>query len=294
LEFIVTHEQFMTSTAKFADIIFPASTRLERNDLCLGSALSSYGYLKKVVEPLGECRSHFEICVELAKRLGITSYNDKTEEEWLKQIVEGSDIPDYETFKKEGIYRIPMDGPFIPFRAQIEDPDNNPFPTPSGKIEIYSQELADMKSPKMPPVPQYIEPWEGPTDPLREKYPLQLITTHIKRRIHSVYEKVPWLRELDDPQAVTVNCIDAEARGIQDGDLVKVFNDRGETILPAKVTERIMPGVVEIPEGGWYDPDGNGVDRGGNPNVLTKDLVSPGGSYPTNTSLVEVAKMKEI
>ena len=290
LEFIVTQEQFMTATAKFADIILPTSTRLERNDLCLGSALSSYGYLKKVVEPLGECKSHFEICVELAKRLGITNYSDKTEEEWLKQIVEGSEIPDYETFKKEGIYKIPLDGPFIPFKAQIEDPDNNPFPTPSGKIEIYSQQLADMKTPEVPPVPKYIEPWEGPTDPLRKRYPLQLVTPHIKRRIHSVYEKVPWLRELDDPQAVTINSIDAEARGIKDEDLVRVFNDRGETILPAKVTERIMPGVVEIPEGAWYDPDENGVDRGGNPNVLTKDVVSLGGAFSSNTSLVEVAK----
>lgn len=290
LEFIVTQEQFMTSTAKFADVILPTSTRLERNDLCVGNALPSYGYLKKVVEPLGECKSHFEICLELAKRLGITNYSDKTEEEWLKQIVEGSDIPDYETFRKEGIYKIPLGGPYLPFKAQIEDPDNNPFSTPSGKIEIYSQLLADMKSPEVPPVPKYIEPWEGPADPLRKKYPLQLITTHIKRRIHSVYEKVPWLRELDDPQALTIHSIDAEARGIRDGDLVRVFNDRGETILPAKVTERIMPGVVDIPEGAWYDPDKNGVDKGGNPNVLTKDTISPGGSFPSNTSLVDVVK----
>jgi anaerobic dimethyl sulfoxide reductase subunit A len=290
LEFIVTQEQFMTATAKFADIVLPTSTRLERNDINVGNALPSIGYLKKVVEPLGECKSHFEICVELAKRLGINNYTDKTEEEWLKQIVEGSEIPDYETFKKEGIYKIPLPGPFIPFKAQIEDPENNPFPTPSGKIEIYSQQLADMKSPMVPPIPKYIEPWEGPTDPLRGKYPLQLITTHFKRRIHSVYEKVPWLKELDEPQAVTMNSIDASARGIKDGDLVRVFNDRGKTILPVKVTERIMPGVVEIPEGAWYDPDENGMDRGGNPNVLTKDTVSPGGAYSSNTSLVEVAK----
>jgi anaerobic dimethyl sulfoxide reductase subunit A len=112
----------------------------------------------------------------------------------------------------------------------------------------------------------------------------------MKRRIHSVYEKVPWLRELDDPQVLTVHSMDAEARDIRDGDMVRVFNDRGETILPAKVTERIMPGVVEIPEGAWYDPDENGVDRGGNPNVLTKDSPSPGGCFPSNTSLVEVAK----
>lgn len=126
---------------------------------------------------------------------------------------------------------------------------------------------------------------------MRKRYPLQLITTHLKRRIHSVYEKVPWLRELDDPQALTMNSIDAEARGIKEGDRVRVFNDRGETILPARISERIMPGVVDIPEGAWYDPDENGIDRGGNPNVLTKDASSLGGSFPSNTCLVEVAKI---
>lgn len=291
LEFIVTHEQFLTSTAKFADIVLPASTRLERNDICIGNALPSLGFLRKVSEPIGECKSHLEICAELAKRLGVMDYSDRTEEDYLRQIVDGSDGPDYETFKQAGIYKLPLDGPFIPFKKQIEDIERHPFPTASGKIEIYSQLLADMKSPEMPAVPKYIEPWEGPTDPLIKKYPLQLITTHLKRRIHSVYEKVPWLRELDDPQALTMNSIDAEARRIKEGVRVRVFNDRGETILPARISERIMPGVVDIPEGGWYDPDESGVDRGGNPNVLTRDAASKGGSFPSNTCLVEVARI---
>ena len=84
---------------------------------------------------------------------------------------------------------------------------------------------------------------------------------------------------------------DADARGIADGDMVRVFNDRGETRLPARVSSRIMPGVVDLPEGSWYDPDENGVDWGGNPNVLSKDETSPGGSFPSNTGLVEVAKL---
>lgn len=292
MEFIVTHEHFMTATAAFADIVLPTSTRMERNDICMGNnAIPTYGYLKKVIEPVGETKSHFEICVELAKRLGISEYSDKTEEEYIMQMVEGSVIPDYETFKKEGVYKIPLDEPYIAFKEQIEEPDNNPFPTPSGKIEIYSQILADMKSSEMPPVPKYIDPSEGPNDPLKEKYPLQLVTTHIIRRVHSQYEKVPWLKELQ-LQAITINTRDAEARGIKDGNMVRVFNDRGETRLPAEVTERIMPGVVNIPQGAWYDPDENGVDRGGNPNVLTKDATSPGGAFPSNTCLVEVAKVE--
>jgi anaerobic dimethyl sulfoxide reductase subunit A len=290
LEFIVTHEQFLTTTARFSDIVLPATTRLERNDVCVGNALPCLGFLRKVVEPIGECKSHLEICTELAKRLEIKDYNDRAEEDYVREIVEGSDVPDYEAFKQEGIYRLPLDGPFVPFKQQIENIEKHPFPTPSGKIEIYSQLLADMNSPQMPAVPKYLEPWEGPTDPAIKKYPLQLITTHIKRRIHSVYEMVPWLRELDDPQAVTMNSVDAEKRGIKTGDMVRVFNDRGETILPARISERIMPGVVDIPEGGWYVPDKDGVDRGGNPNVLTRDKSSLGGAFPSNSCLVEVAK----
>ena len=84
-----------------------------------------------------------------------------------------------------------------------------------------------------------------------------------------------------------INTTDAEARGIKNGDMVRVFNDRGVTMLLARVTERIMPGVVDIPQGAWYDPDENGLDRGGCVNILTRDEHSPGGAYPTNTSLVQ-------
>jgi len=179
--------------------------------------------------------------------------------------------------------------PSVPFKRQIEDPANNPFPTPSGKIEIYSQQLADMNNPLIPPIPKYIDTWESLNDRLARKYPLQLITTHPKWRAHSQFGNIPWLRELE-PQAVAINARDAEARGIKDGDPVRVFNDRGEMSIPAKVTQRIMPGVVDVPEGAWYDPDKRGVDRGGCANVLTRDARSPGGAFTTNTCLVQVEK----
>ncbi|MFC2003742.1 molybdopterin-dependent oxidoreductase [Chloroflexota bacterium] len=290
MEFIVVHEQFMTATARFADIVLPICTILETYDICTGGSTPMYGYMKKVIEPLHESKSDFQIFTALAERLGITNYSDKTEEEWIRQMVEtGGGIPDYETFKREGIYKVPLSEPYIAFKAQIEDPANNPFPTPSGKIEIRSQQMADWKNTEIPPIPKYIEPPEGPTDPLREKYPLQLITTHFNRRAHSVFENIPWLKELE-PQAVKLHTSDAEARSIKDGDTVRVFNDRGAIIIPAKVTERIMPGVVDIPQGAWYDPDENGVDRGGCCNVLTKEGTSPGGAFITNTCLVQVTK----
>ena len=109
------------------------------------------------------------------------------------------------------------------------------------------------------------------------------------KRAHTQFDSVSWFRELL-PQAISINTIDAAKRGISDGDEVRVFNDRGEVILPARVTERIMPGVVDLPQGAWYDPDEREVDRGGCANVLTRDAHSPGGATVHNTGLVEVEK----
>jgi len=291
LEFIVVFEQFMTSAAKFADVVLPVNTCLERNDITSGATVGFYGFMGKAIDSIGESKSHLEICAALADRLGISDYSDKTEDEWLRQIAIGSPhIESYEAFKKAGGYKIKRDEPYVAFKEQIENPDKNPFLTPSGKIEIYSQRLADMNDPLIPPIPKYIETWESARDKLAQKYPLQLITTHFLRRAHSKYDNLPWLRELKQ-QTVLMNSIDAESRGISNGDMVRVFNDRGVTLLPAEVTERILPGVVDIPEGAWYDPDKNGVDRGGCANVLTKDELSPGGAYCTNTALVQITKV---
>jgi len=290
LEFMAVQEQFMTATARFADIIFPVATFLEKNDVIASGATPFYGYLKKVIEPVGETKSQLEIGMALAQRLGISNFNDKGDEEWVKEITSGSGIPDYKEFKQKGVYRIPLSEPYVAFQEQIADPEHHPFPTPSGKIEIYSEELGAMNDPLLPPIPKYIDPWEGPRDPLSKKYPLQLLTTHLKRRAHSQFETLPWLRELQ-PQTLMISTRDAVARGISDGDRVRVFNDRGEVIIPAKVTERIMPGVVDLPQGAWFSPDEKGVDRGGCANVLTNDRSSPCGALVTNSSLVQVEKV---
>jgi len=289
VEFIFVLEQFMTPAARFADIVLPTNTFMERNDIASGAGLVFYGYVKKAIEPLGESKSQFEIAALLASRLGISDFSNKTEEGWLREMGVNSEIPDYEQFKQKGIYRINLSEPYVAFKKQIEDPANNPFPTPSGKIEIYSQQWADLNNPELPPVPKYIETWESRNDPLAARHPLQLITTHFKRRANNQFDNIPWLRELES-QAVLINSADAQARGISDGDMVRVFNDRGEMVIPAKVTERIMPGVVDVPQGAWYDPDEKGVDRGGCANVLTRDAYSPGGSFAYNTCLVQVQK----
>ncbi len=290
LEFIAVVEQAMTATAKFADILLPTATFLERNDIDCGVGIPFYGFVNKAVEPVGECKTHLQIACELAAHLDLTDFEKKTEEELLKEMVAETEISDYDEFKKKGIYRLEFDKPYVAFKEQIEDPENRPFSTSSGKIEIYSQSMADLNNPEMPPVAKYIEAWESRNDPLAEKYPLQLITTHFKRRTNGQYDRVPWLRELE-PQAMLINKLDAEARGITNGDRVRVFNDRGEIFILAKLTERIMPGVVDVPQGAWYDPDDKGVDRGGNPNVLIRDKPSPGGAFPYNSCLVEAKKL---
>jgi anaerobic dimethyl sulfoxide reductase subunit A len=290
LEFIAVQEQFITATARFADILLPMTYFLERNDITTGSGMPFYGYGNKVVEPYYEARSHLEIAAALAERLGIPDFNDKTEDELLRQIAGGSrDIPDYDTLKKNAIHRVPFSEPAVAFKAEVRDPANNPFPTPSGKIEIYSQQIADMENPMIPPIPMYLETWENLNDPLVEKYPLQLITSHPRLRVHSQFHDVPWLTELE-AQAAVISASDARTRGISDGDLVRVFNDRGETVVAATVTERIMPGVVDIPEGAWYSPDEHGIDRAGSANVLTRDEASPAGAFASNTCLVQVQK----
>ena len=293
LEFIVVQEQYLTATARFADILLPSAYFLERIDITTGNTMPFYGYINKVVEPYYEARSHMEIATALAERMGISGFNEKAEEELLEWMVEGSkDSIDYDTIKKHVLHEVRTSVSCIAFKDQIDDPQNNPFPTPSGKIEIYSQQLADMENPLIPPVPKYIETWESPNDPLAEKYPLQLITTHPKLRVHSQFYGVRRLRELE-PQVVFINTADACARDIKDGEKVRVFNDRGEMIITARVTERIMPGVVDIAEGAWYTPDKDGIDRGGCANVLSRDTFSPAGAFTSNTGLVQVRKYKE-
>ncbi|MFX0020961.1 MAG: molybdopterin-dependent oxidoreductase [Candidatus Hermodarchaeota archaeon] len=290
LEFIVIFEQFMTPTAQLADIVLPVNTFMERDDIAvpwLGAPY--YIYLNKAIDSLYESKSDLEICRELSKKLDIKESLLYLPEDQILRILAAprKEIKNFNKFKRKGYYKVKVEEPFIAFKEQIKDRENNPFPTLSGKIEIYCEHIAEKKNPLMPPIPKYLTHDEHYDSPLAQKYPLQLLTPHNKRRTHSSLNNVPWLEEVET-HSVWINPVDAIKRNIKNGDLVDVFNDRGRIRISAKVTERIIPGAVCVYQGAWYNPNKEGVDLGGCANVLTNDVYSPGGAFPMNSSLVEI------
>ena len=295
-EFIVCSDVFMTPSAKFADLVLPATSLLECDNIITPWNQGSFlGFSSQIVEPLDERRFEFEWLREVAERLGLAeefSCGHTDYREWLRGIYEDyrtSDMPSYEEFKKEGIY-IFKDAPrVIAFEAQRKG--EKPFETPSGKVEIYSPTLEEMEDERIPSVPGYVEVKEGPGK--SEKYPLQLIGWHTKGRAHSVGFNNEKLRA-KYPQVLWMNPKDGEARGLQAEDIVEVWNDRGRMVVPVLLTEEIIPGVVAIAEGAWYESDSQGRDISGSINVLTSQEPTPlAKGNPQHTNLVEVKRLKE-
>jgi len=302
VEFIIVQDNFLTPSARFADIVLPASTQWENYGLQDGWKYGEEVFLMpQIVEKPFETKSDYQICAELAERLGVgEEYTEgRSEREWiewcLNTLREGRfpGLPELDEFEESnvGVYVNEVTEPAIAFTAFREDPEENPLPTPSGKVEIFSPELFDMSDPdENPAVPKYIQEWESPFGPEAEQYPLQAMGHHYMHRVHSTHNNVDWLKQAF-PQRLFINKLDADARGIKDGDMVKVWNDRGTVMIPCRITLAIMPGVVNLPQGAWYDPDEDGVDRGGCVNVLASHRHTPlAFGNAQHTIMVQVEK----
>lgn len=298
-EFILCSDIFMTPSARYADILLPATSVFEGNNII--DPWKGNNYLlrnNKVIDPIFACRFEWEWLKEVAGKLGLYEafIDGRPEaEQWLEDnynILREKEkgLPDYKTFCRLGGWQYKEPACYIALEDEVRDPEHHPFQTPSGKIEIFSKRLYDFHQwEDIPPIPGYVPCPEGPEDKLREKYPLQLIGWHTRRRCHSIHDNNEWMNEVEQP-GVWIHPEDAKKRGIRSGELVDIWNDRGCVRIPAVVTKRIREGVVAISQGGWYTPDAQGVDIRGSINVLTSTghPTPLAKGNPQHTNLVEV------
>ena len=309
-EFIVSSEVFMTDSAKYSDILLPDLTSQEQVSVIgqpYGDNVKAVIFGQPVYEPKFERRGIYEVCCDLAQRLGVYdeySEGGKTREDWNRELYEQlrekePQLPTWEEGIKMGVYKEERVGELVALKDFIADPAANPLKTPSGKIEIYSEQLAEMRDTweledgdEILPVPAFSPGFQSYRD-LTDEYPLLIQGFHYKAHTHSSYANNEIVQEAAHNIA-WINPQDAEARGIATGDTVRVFNDRGELTIKARVTPRIIPGVVAIPQGAWHDADmaGDRVDRGGCINTITTQRPSPiakGNPQHSNIGQVEKA-----
>ena len=317
LDLVVCNDSTITPSGLWADVLFPVATHFERHDVALPWYKGHYYiHRPKVIQPMGESKTDFQIYTELAYRLGGDQFgktynpranrdyflNDDEVDEaylrawWEERVMHHQNVTmPWDEFKKHGIYKFKLDRPHVAFQDNVEK--GVKWETPSGKIEIFSSTLSQYDDwtktaygYEIPAIPKWIDPWESLNAKEKTvKHPYHLISPHPRWRTHSIFNNIGWLRETYS-QEVTINASDAKKLGIKTGDTVEVFNDRGRVVVPAYVTERCMPGVMVLHEGAWMDLDENGVDRAGNPDFLTLDEPSPAGAFAYNTVLVNVQK----
>ncbi|TFG30514.1 MAG: hypothetical protein EU532_00990, partial [Promethearchaeota archaeon] len=274
LDFIVQTELFMTPTAKYADVLLPVCSFLEFSDFLP----HPYPYLQlqqKIIEPLYESKSDADIVAGLAKKLGYGEYFEGGEEAMIDLILDHPSL--------DGVTRESLQNGAMLLKA-LPEGGNFPlsFSTPSGKIELYAEQLVEDGQ----ALPVYLDPIEAPITPGKTKYPLNFIQGHSRFRTHSMFSNVTSLLELNPEPMVEINSIDAEARDISDNELVTVFNDRARTTLKARISDSVRPGVVNITEGWWIDQF-----KEGSVNHLTHDIINPVQNkiYEPNMHMNDVA-----
>ncbi len=323
IETIIAQHPWMENDMIYADIILPTCTKFEVQDIMIGSdqfCMSVYPE-GKCIEPIGESLSDWEAVCEVARKLGV--YEEYTEgksvEDWMKFGYEKSGIKDLITWEKlneKGFFCVPPAPDWKKDPAGIskfyEDPENFPLTTPTGKIEFESFDLKkhfpDDK--ERPPVPHWI-PFgkthqESRLHPRAKKYPLLIESNHGRWRTHSNFDDVSWCREVGTCKVkgwdgylyepLWIHPSDAAKRGLKHGDIVKIFNERGIVLGGAYVTERIMPGVVNMDHGARVDPIVPGkIDRGGAINLITPSpCLSPNTQGQVASGfLVEVEKLTQ-
>jgi biotin/methionine sulfoxide reductase len=283
---LVVHEIGWTATARHADIVLPATTTLEREDIGGAPTDPLLVAMHRLAHPFGEARDDFSIFTTLAERLGCAQAftEGRSADEWLRHlykttqdalVAQGLEAPDFDTFWQNGELLLPQrphDGGAI--RAFRDDPEGKPLPTPSGKIEIYSEAIAGFGYADCPGHPV----WLPPVDVVSAQTPLQLIANQPATRLHSQFDfgGHSAAEKRRGREVARMHPIDAAARGIAEGDIVKLFNERGACLASVVVTPDIRQGVVQLPTGAWYDPedpnDDNALCVHGNPNVLTRDV----------------------
>ncbi len=293
VETFIVHDSQWTATARHADIVLPATTSYERNDIEKVGTYSNTGLLamKKVVDPVGEARSDFDIfaaiCAKLGKEHDFTEGKD--EMAWLKGFYEAAvtqakakniTMPSFDDFWKEGYlgFEPSKQGEaYVRYADFRDDPVMNMLGTPTGMIEIYSKTIENMGYDDCPAHPTYMEAPELP-GAKGVKYPLHVNAPHPHDRLHSQLcgTKLRETYAIKDREPCLVNPKDAAARGIADGDLIRVFNDRGQILTGAKLTDDVLPGEIRVYEGGWYNPSNpakaGSLDADGDVNVLTFDV----------------------
>jgi anaerobic selenocysteine-containing dehydrogenase len=327
IEFMLAQHPWLENDTLFADIILPANTTFEVEDIVTNvREIQCVTLQEKAIEPIGESKSDFEIVAEVAKKLGL--YEDflegKTTEDLEKLVFDGAGMQEFiswEEFKEKGYFCFPFaeDWEKDPagFFKFYQNPDANPLPTPSGKLEFYSERLArhfpDDK--ERPPVPHWIEKGETHDERLSseraKQYPLLLMSNHGRWRVHAQCDDISWTREAPTCKVkgwdgymyepLWINPHTAKDRGIENGDIVKVFNEKGVVLGGAYVTERLMPGVAYMDHGARVDYIIPGkVDRGGAINlispsgIISRNCVGQATSgYLVEVSVVSMVEMEE-
>jgi biotin/methionine sulfoxide reductase len=289
---VIVHEHWWTPAARHADIVLPAATTLERNDILASEGQRHYVAMHRAMENFQQSRSDFDIFSWLADRLGFGSAftEGRGEMDWLRHLYEharktatarGYDPPDFDRFWHEGRYEFPEpERDPVLFGDFLRDPRGHPLATPSGKIEIYSRRVASYGYDDCPGHPTWLNPEEWLGSPKAQRYPLHLLSNQPKHRLHSQLDAAPAsvAGKIGGREPLLMHPQDAASRGIANGDSIRVFNDRGQFAAAAVIVDSLRRGVVQMATGAWFDPVEPGLpgslDRHGNPNLVTPNETS--------------------